>query len=75
LANEGNVLIPSFAVERTQELLCIFKQMYIDGELPRCRIFLDSPMAIRATRLYNKYVGELSQECQDFMEEYSGPHI
>lgn len=69
LAKEGNVLIPSFAVERTQELLCIFKQMYLDGELPRCRIFLDSPMAIRATRLYNKYVEELSEECQDFMEK------
>ena len=70
LKNDGNVLIPSFAVDRTQELLCIFKQMHIDGELPRkCRIFLDSPMAIRATRLYNKYVDELSEECQDFMEE------
>ena len=68
LKNDGNVLIPSFAVERTQELLCIFKEMYIDGELPKCRIFLDSPMAIRATRLYNKYVEDLSQECQDFME-------
>lgn len=69
LENEGNVLIPSFAVERTQELLYIFKQMHINDELPRCRIFLDSPMAIRATRLYNKYAEELSQECQDFMDE------
>lgn len=69
LANDGNVLIPSFAVERTQELLYIFKQMHLDGELTRARIFLDSPMAIRATRLYNKYAEELSQECQDFMDE------
>lgn len=69
LQNDGNVLIPSFAVERTQELLYIFKQMYLKGELPRCRIFLDSPMAIRATRLYNKYVSELSQDCQKIMEE------
>jgi|FLOH01.1.fsa_nt_gi metallo-beta-lactamase family protein len=69
LKNGGNVLIPSFAVDRTQELLCIFKRMYMDGELPPCRIFLDSPMAIRATRIYNQYVNELSQECQDFMEK------
>jgi len=69
LNNDGNVLIPSFAVDRTQELLCILKRMYIDGELPKCKIFLDSPMAIRATRIYNQYVNELSQECQDFMQE------
>jgi metallo-beta-lactamase family protein len=69
LKNGGNVLIPSFAVDRTQELLCILKQMYLDSELPECRIFLDSPMAIRATRIYNKYVEDLSQECQEFMEE------
>lgn len=69
IKNGGNVLIPSFAVDRTQELLCIFKKMSLDGELPVCRIFLDSPMAIRATRLYHKHVDELSEECQDFMEE------
>jgi metallo-beta-lactamase family protein len=69
LNNDGNVLIPSFAVDRTQELLCILKRMHIDGELPPCRIFLDSPMAIRATRLYNKYVDDLSQECQAFVQE------
>ena len=69
LSHEGNVLIPSFAVDRTQELLCIFKKMSLEGELPKCKIFLDSPMAIRATRLYNKHVNELSTECQDFMQE------
>jgi len=69
LENDGNVLIPSFAVDRTQELLYILKKMSMDGELPKCRIFLDSPMAIRATRLYNKYENELSQESQEFMQE------
>lgn len=69
LQNEGNVLIPSFAVERTQELLYIFKQMHLNAELPKCKIFLDSPMAIRATRLYNKYFDELSQDCQEVLEQ------
>ncbi len=69
LTNGGNVLIPSFAVERTQEILCILKLMHKSGELPRCRIFLDSPMAIRATRVYNKYADELSVFCQNFLKE------
>jgi len=66
LANDANVMIPSFAIERTQELLCLFKEMHLKGELPKCKIFLDSPMAIRATRVYNKHVDKLSQKCQDF---------
>ncbi|MEA3498248.1 MAG: MBL fold metallo-hydrolase [Campylobacterota bacterium] len=70
LKNGGIVLIPSFAIERTQELLSIFKLMYKSGELPSsCKIFLDSPMAIRATNIYNKYANELSELCQNFLEE------
>ena len=61
----GNVIIPSFAVERTQELLCILKEMHDRKELPECKIFLDSPMATRATDVYRKYSQLLSKECQD----------
>ena len=65
LNNWGNVLIPSFAIERTQEILCILKEMHDKGELPECKIFLDSPMASRATAIYKKYAEELlSVECQ-----------
>ncbi|WP_331773914.1 MBL fold metallo-hydrolase [Sulfurospirillum sp. 1612] len=65
LKKDGNVVIPSFAIDRAQEILCTLKQMYDDGELPECHIYLDSPMAIRATELYNTYHDELSQHCQD----------
>ena len=66
--NEGNVLIPSFAIERTQEIICLLKQMYDKGELPVCQIFLDSPMAIRATEIYKNYHEELSECCNKFLE-------
>ena len=66
LRNWGNVLIPSFAVERTQEILCILKEMYERKELPHCNIYLDSPMATRATEVYNNYSDLLSQKCQDY---------
>ncbi len=69
LINQGNVIIPSFAIERTQEVLCILKQMYRERELPRCKIFLDSPMAIRATHLFSKYHFELGPLCRRFYEE------
>jgi len=69
LNNHGNVLIPSFAVERTQELLCILREMYESGELPKCKVFLDSPMATRATAVYRQYVEELTNKCQTNVKE------
>ncbi len=66
---DGNVLIPSFAVERTQELLCILREMYHSGELPKCKVFLDSPMATKATEVYRNYPDELSKKCQKNIEE------
>lgn len=66
LHNWGNVLIPSFAVERTQEILCILKEMYDRKELPQCKVFLDSPMATRATQVYNKHSDMLSKQCQEY---------
>ncbi len=66
LRDWGNVLIPSFAVERTQEILIILKEMHDRKELPHCKIFLDSPMATRATEVYNNYSDLLSKKCQEY---------
>jgi metallo-beta-lactamase family protein len=52
----GNILIPSFAVGRAQELLYAFSQRYDDWGLAAWDIFLDSPMAIEATEVYAKHV-------------------
>ena len=64
LKRGGNVLIPSFAIERTQQLLCILREMYEDGELKGARVFLDSPMAIKTTKIYEKYKHLLSNYCE-----------
>lgn len=69
LQNWGNVIIPSFAVERTQEILCLLREMYDKKELPECKIFVDSPMAQKATDVYKKYLEELSEKCQKNQEE------
>ncbi len=51
----GNILIPSFAVGRTQELLYAFRLNYERWNLDRWSIFLDSPMAIEATAIYERH--------------------
>lgn len=62
LKRKGNVIIPSFALERTQEILWLLHVMHDNGELPKCSIYLDSPLAIKATELYNRYPVYLSDE-------------
>lgn len=54
-ANGGNVLIPAFAVGRTQDLLYLMSKHQKDWRMDRWRVFLDSPMAIEATETYSRY--------------------
>jgi len=54
-AEGGNILIPAFAVGRTQELLYAFREHYTDWGLDRWHVFLDSPMAIEATDVYMEH--------------------
>lgn len=53
--NQGMVLIPSFAVGRTQSLLLRLWELKKTGKLPNVPIFVDSPMATNVTELYSKY--------------------
>jgi metallo-beta-lactamase family protein len=54
-ASKGNILIPAFTVGRTQDLLYLMEKHYDDWKLGDWQIFLDSPMAIEATRVYSQY--------------------
>ena len=48
----GNILIPAFSVGRTQEILYLFAKYYKQWQLDRWQVFLDSPLAIEATRIF-----------------------
>ncbi len=54
-AAQGNVLIPAFTVGRTQDLLYLMAENYERWNLDHWHIYLDSPMAIAATRVYSEY--------------------
>ena len=58
----GNVLIPAFAVGRTQEIIFRLGELYHAGKLPRHRVYLDSPMAIAATEAYQRYQDVFNRE-------------
>lgn len=59
LARGGNVVIPSFAVERSQELLHDIAVLLDDGEIPDATVYLDSPLARKATEVFIKYASEM----------------
>jgi metallo-beta-lactamase family protein len=60
VAAGGNVVVPTFAVERAQELMFYFSRLADAGRMPRVPVFLDSPMAADATDLF-----DLHRECYD----------
>jgi metallo-beta-lactamase family protein len=63
LGHGGNVVVPTFALERAQEILYFLKLATDRGQLPRTlRVFLDSPEAIAATELFRKHREALSPE-------------
>ncbi len=57
--DHGALVIPAFAVERTQELLADIVELVDTGRIPRVPIFLDSPLAIRATQVFLDHAEEL----------------
>lgn len=64
----GNVIIPSFAVGRTQELIYFFHDLYKDTGLDM-PIYVDSPMAKRATEVYRRHKDAYDAEATDFLAE------
>lgn len=51
----GCVVIPAFALGRTQSVLYYLKHLLRKGAIPPCKVYVDSPMAINATQLYAKH--------------------
>lgn len=63
LSRGGNVVIPTFALERAQEILYFLKSAGDGGQLPNTmQVFLDSPQAIAATELFRKHPESLSSD-------------
>jgi metallo-beta-lactamase family protein len=69
----GNVLIPSFAVERAQDLLFILRELHDEGKLPPCKVFLDSPMGIRVTEVMRKHPECFDRETKELLQKREDP--
>jgi len=73
IARGGKVIVPAFAVERTQELLYYLHFQTEAGELPRVPIFVDSPLAIDATNVFRLHLECFDDETRQHLLAHDDP--
>jgi metallo-beta-lactamase family protein len=73
VSHNEKVLIPAFAVERTQEIIYILGEFQRKGLLPDIPVFLDSPLAIKATEIFRKDKKYYDEEAQAIVEQGYDP--
>lgn len=66
----GNVLIPAFAVGRTQDLIFHLGRFYRKGRLPQHAVFLDSPMAIRTNAIYQRFHEQFDPKDRELLRNH-----
>lgn len=69
---KGNVIIPAFAVGRTQEILYLLVDLYRQGRLPEMEIYVDSPMALKATEITARHWDLLDRDAAAMLRWMQG---
>ncbi len=73
-ARKGKVLIPSFAVGRTQEVVTVLKDLFESGRVPRMPVYVDSPLAVDVTQVFREHSECFDAETQALLlDEQSDP--
>ncbi|HPS02165.1 MAG TPA: MBL fold metallo-hydrolase [Candidatus Sumerlaeota bacterium] len=65
----GKIVIPSFSVERTQEVIYFLNELNTEGKLPPIRVFVDSPLAVKATEVFRRHSECFDAEMLDLLAE------
>ncbi len=69
----GRVIVPAFAVERTQELIYFLHRLHDAGRIPAMPVFVDSPMAVSATAIFKTHEDCFDEEALEFIERGESP--
>lgn len=69
---KGVLMIPSFAVERTQELMLELDTLFEAGELPKMPVFVDSPLAINITKEYGRFSSYFNEGAREILKDNRG---
>jgi metallo-beta-lactamase family protein len=69
----GNIIVPSFALERSQEILYYINELLLDKAIPPLRIFLDSPMASKITEVFQRHSDLFGEQMARFIKNFGSP--
>jgi metallo-beta-lactamase family protein len=69
----GNLLIPTFAIERAQELMYYLSRLVWEDRIPHLLVFLDSPLAVNATEVFLRHPECLDDDARDFLARHRSP--
>ena len=64
---KGTLIIPSFAVGRTQDIVYTFNKLYNEGKLPKIEVFVDSPLSVNACDIYRLHTDAMNDDVSDTM--------
>ena len=73
--DRGVLLVPSFAIGRTQELVWVLDELYRDKRIPRLPLYLDSPMASRASDVYLRHPEDYDEETAALLRPGDSPLV
>ena len=71
----GKVIVPAFAVGRTQELVYNLNEMMEDGDVPKVPVYVDSPLAVNATQVFKNHLECFDEETAQFVREARHPAL
>lgn len=69
----GNILIPSFAVERSQEILYYLNKLLVEDRIPHLAVFMDSPMAINVTKVFQDHPELFDEDMLELVRRHESP--
>lgn len=70
---KGKLIIPSFAIGRTQELVFVLNKFFNEGKLPNIDVFVDSPLSVNATQIFRMHLDGLNDDVIREMKEENDP--
>jgi metallo-beta-lactamase family protein len=69
----GNIVVPSFALERSQELMYFINELLLANAIPHLTVYLDSPMAANITKVFKRHVELFDKEMAEFIRNHESP--
>lgn len=69
----GKIIIPAFAVERTQQMLYVLHQLFVEGKIPEVPVFVDSPLAVNATEIFRLHPECFNKDIYNFLFDKADP--